>query len=95
MASISVGTTAVQILLVDKGGTPQTDDSRLYIQNRGAVEVFFGPTSAVTATSDAANAGIGLGPGSTLEYPSPTVGGGFDIWVIAASGTAEVRWIRT
>lgn len=94
MPYVTAGTTAVQILLPDSTGTNQTNDSAVHIQNRGSVEVFYGPTSAVTAASGDANCGCGLPAGATLEIPRPNYGPGYDIWVVTASGTAEVRWVR-
>lgn len=93
MPYVTATTTAVQIVLPDTTGTSQTNDSAVHIQNRGSVEVFYGPTSAVSAAADA-NAGCGLAPGATLEIPRPAYGSGYDLFVITASGSAEVRWVR-
>jgi hypothetical protein len=94
MASLTVGTTPVQLLLPDTTGTSQTNDSTLILQNRGSVEVFFGPTSAVTAAAGA-DSGIGIAAGQSYDFVRPMYGAGFDLWVVVASGTAELRWVRT
>jgi hypothetical protein len=93
MPFVTATTTATQIVLPDTTGTSQTNDSAVHIQNRGTVEVFYGPTSAVTATVGA-DCGCGLAAGATLEIPRPSYGQGYDLWVITASGSAEVRWVR-
>jgi hypothetical protein len=90
MPNIIASTTPVQVLLPETG---ESGDNALYIQNRGTIEVFFGPTSAVTATSGI-NSGVGLAAGLILEYPGGRRGGGYDIWFVTASGTAEIRWVR-
>jgi hypothetical protein len=90
MPNVTATTTAVQILLPE---SPETGDTKLYLQNRGAVEVFLGPTSAVTAGSGT-NSGIGLAAGTIFEFPGDKRGGGYDLWAITASGSAEVRWVR-
>lgn len=93
MPYVTAGTTATQIVLPDTTGTSQMYDADFLVQNRGTVEVFFGPTSAVTAAVGA-DCGIGLAAGATFELNRPAYGSGIDLWVITASGTAEVRWVR-
>lgn len=93
MPFITATTTATQIVLPDTTGTSQTNDSAVHIQNRGSVEVFYGPTSSVTAAAGA-DCGCGLAAGATLEIPRPAYGSGYDLFVITASGSAEVRWVR-
>lgn len=89
MSAITAGTTP-QAITVPAG----TADLRLYIQNRGTAEVFIGPNANVTATN-----GIGLAVGATLEYPerlhpAPSAAqSGYDLWLVTASGTADVRWV--
>lgn len=89
MPNITATTTAVQILLPE---STETGDTHLYIQNRGTVEIFLGPLNSVTAAAGP-NSGIGVAGGLTLEFPEGKRGGGYDLWVITASGTAEVRWV--
>ncbi len=82
MAAITATTTATALTLTN------APDARLYIQNRGSAEIFIGPDNTVTAAN-----GIGLAAGATLEYPEAKWGAsGYDLYVITASGTADVRW---
>jgi hypothetical protein len=89
MAAISVTTTPQAILLTgNSDNSLPSNDARLYVQNRGPAEVFFGPTAAVTAAS-----GVGLAAGATLEHPDAKYGAGYDLFMVTAAGTADVRWV--
>jgi hypothetical protein len=93
VSAISV-TTTPQAIVVNPSGQAAGKDYRLVIHNKSAVEVFVGPTSAVTTTN-----GISLAAGEKWEYPSPLYPNGkpdarpdWDVWLVVATGTADVRW---
>lgn len=88
MAALTATTTAQSITTSGPNFGGNTADSRFYLQNRGPSEIFIGPTSDVTAAT-----GVGLPSGAILEYPNPLFGSGYDVWILTASGTSDVRWV--
>lgn len=77
----SVGTTAVEVL-----ATPLAGRRELTIQNEGSQPVYFGFTSGVTAAN-----GIKISKNSSATYMIPEA---VDVFMIAASGTQDVRFIE-
>lgn len=96
MASLTVGTTPVQLVMPDTTGTAATNDSALHITNEdAAIKVRYGPLSTVTSgVGDGTTRGNPLAPGATLEVPRPVYGGSYDLWLVAESGTVSVTWNR-
>ena len=77
---VTVGTTAVKL---DFGPA-----DRPVIQNLGSGDLYFGPTSAVTA-----NSGIKLSVGMGYEFPNvlKNIAGWPEVWVIASAAGTDVR----
>lgn len=77
----SVTTTAAQVL-----STPLTGRKHLTIQNEGSAPVYMGFSAAVTSSN-----GIKISKNSSASYDIPA---GVDVFMIAASGTQDVRFLE-
>lgn len=78
--AISVGTTAVEAKV---GGSPLADRKVLTVYNAGGQSIFWGHSNAVTAST-----------GTELfknQFISFEYGPNLSVWLVAASGTQDVR----
>lgn len=77
-STLTATSTAAEI-----AATPLTDRTRILVQNRGSKSVYFGESNAVTSSN-----GVEIPRGASMELP---YGDAANIWVVTASGTADVR----
>ena len=81
-ASLSVGTTAVQV--------PLGSAERPVIVNTGSTTLYFGNTNGVTSAN-----GIPLGPNVGYEFPHDLVYAGWDqLWVISSAAGGQLRYAQ-